>query len=199
MPVNIAAIILAAGRSQRMGTQKLLLPWAKQTVIGHIADQIIAAGINKIVAVVGADRDAVTDALAGRDLILVENPNPDGDMLSSIRCGLQALSPECSAALIALGDQPGIQADFVSQLLRFYGDSNGAIVAPIAAGKRGHPVILPSRYFAEVLEHFDGVGLQGLLQVHSHDVRLLAVSNASELADMDYPQDYERFRRDLKG
>src|SRR5262249_42153970 len=154
--------------------------------------------INRIVVVISADCNAVAEALTGRDLTLIENPNPDGDMLSSIRCGLQALPPEYNAALIALGDQPGIQATLVSQLLRFYDDSNGAIVAPTAAGKRGHPLILPSRYFAEVLEQFDGVGLQGLLQAHPDDVRLLAVSDEFQLADMDSPEDYERARRNIQ-
>src|SRR5262249_6598992 len=99
----IAAIVLAAGRSRRMGTQKLLLPWSGQTVIGHIVDQVLAAGLNQVCVVVGADREAVSQALGNRPVTLITNPDPDAEMLSSVRCGIQSLPMECDAAMIVLG------------------------------------------------------------------------------------------------
>jgi molybdenum cofactor cytidylyltransferase len=197
--VNIAAIILAAGRSRRMGTQKLLLPLAGQTVIGHIFDQVVGAGVGHIYVVASVDRQAVTEVLGGHDFTLVENPNPDGDMLSSIRCGLRALPANIDAALICLGDQPGIQTALVVQLLRLYEQSKCGIALPIASGKRGHPVMLSSKYFGEVLADFDDVGLQGLLQAHPDDICFLAVDDPDQLSDMDYPPDYERAIRNLGG
>jgi molybdenum cofactor cytidylyltransferase len=188
----IGAIVLAAGRSRRMGTQKLLLPWAGQTVIGHIVDAVLAAGLNHVFIVVGADRDAVSQALAGRPVSLVTNPDPDAEMLSSVRCGLRALPTECKAAMIVLGDQPGIRTTLLATLLAEQQQSESAIVTPIHKEKRGHPLIISSRYFDEVLHCFDGVGLAGLLAAHPEAIRRVNLSDAAMLSDMDYPQDYER-------
>jgi molybdenum cofactor cytidylyltransferase len=199
MSVTTAAVVLAAGRSRRMGTQKLVLPLLNKPVIAHIVDQIVAAGIESLYVVVGADRPAVVQALAGRKVHFVENPDHDGDMLSSIRCGLRALSPQCGAALIILGDQPGIHSALVTRLLRLHGDSdsgrNRGISVPIYAGKRGHPILIDAKYFPEVLSGYDGVGLQGLLDAHASEVRILEVDSAEILADMDNPGDYQRHLR----
>jgi molybdenum cofactor cytidylyltransferase len=190
--VNIAAIILAAGRSRRMGTQKLLLPWAGQTVIGHIFQQVVGAGIDNVLIVASVDRQAIAATLAGKKFELVENPNPDGDMLSSIRCGLRALPAKCDAALIVLGDQPGIRSPLVTQLLSIYMQFQRGIVLPMAAEKRGHQVVLSAKYFAEVLANFDGTGLHGLLDAHADDIEILSLNDAAQLADIDYPPDYQR-------
>ena len=86
----ICAIVLAAGCSRRMGSQKLLLPFAGKTVIAHIVDEVRSSPVSEILVVLGKDNEAVTAALAGRTWIAVVNPEPEGDMLSSVRCGLRA-------------------------------------------------------------------------------------------------------------
>lgn len=188
----IGAIVLAAGRSRRMGTQKLLLPWAGQTVIGHIVDQVLAAGLNHVWVVVGADREAVSHALSGRPLTLVTNPDPDAEMLSSVRCGLKALPPECEAAAIVLGDQPGIQVTLIATLIAEYHRTKAAIVTPIHKETGGHPLILSSRMFDEVLNNFDGIGLKGLLASHANAIHQVELSDPALLLDIDHPQDYQR-------
>jgi molybdenum cofactor cytidylyltransferase len=188
----IGAIVLAAGRSRRMGTQKLLLPWAGQTVIGHIVDQVLAAGVNQVWVVVGADREAVSKALENRLVKLVTNPDPDAEMLSSVRCGLRALSPECEAAMIVLGDQPGILTSLISTLIAKFQQTKGGIITPIHNEKGGHPLIISSQYFHEVLHCFEGIGLAGLLAAHAEAVHQVQQSDAAVLLDIDYPQDYEQ-------
>ncbi|HEV8290798.1 MAG TPA: NTP transferase domain-containing protein, partial [Tepidisphaeraceae bacterium] len=95
----ICAIILAAGKSLRTGTQKLLLPFANQTVIGHVADQVIKSAIRQVLVVTAEQSEAIAAALKGKRLSIVINPDFEGDMLSSIRCGLRAL-PGCDAVMI---------------------------------------------------------------------------------------------------
>lgn len=192
MNETIGAIVLAAGRSRRMGTQKLLLPWAGQTVIGHIVDQVLAAGLGHVVVVVGADREAVSQALASQLVTLVTNPDPDAEMLSSVRCGLRALPPECEAAMVVLGDQPGIRAVEIAKLIAKYEGTKADIVTPIHKEKRGHPVIVSSRLFGEVLSSFDGIGLAGLLAAHADAIHRVQLSDPASLLDMDSPQDYQR-------
>ncbi|HEY2827775.1 MAG TPA: nucleotidyltransferase family protein [Pirellulales bacterium] len=193
--MSIAAIILAAGRSRRMGTQKLLLPWDGKTIIEYIVDQISAAGLNPIVVVIGgdaaADTSAITQVLASRQVVLVHNPDRDAEMLTSVRCGLSALPTDCHAALIALGDQPTIRTGLIQQLVEAYESSGHGIVMPAFLGKRGHPTILSAGYFREVLTQYDGVGLRGLLDAHPKDVHEFSVSNPDVLADMDYPDEYQ--------
>jgi len=191
---DISAILLAAGRSRRMGTQKLLLPFAGTTVVRHVAKQVrAAAGLGPVVAVVGgADASDVAAALARLNLTIVENPDPDGDMLSSLRCGLRALPGECAAAVVALGDQVAVRAAVIDALIASRAAGRGGIIVPAHAGRRGHPVLIPRPYFPELLAGYDGVGLRGLLAAHAHDVYELAVADPGVLADVDTPDDYRR-------
>ena len=91
----ICAIVLAAGRSQRMGTQKLVLPFAGSTVVARVVDAFLGAPVDTVVVVIRADDAQVRAALTDRCLLFVENPDPAGDMLSSVRCGLRALPVNC--------------------------------------------------------------------------------------------------------
>ncbi len=188
----IGAIVLAAGQSRRMGTQKLLLSFAGQTVIGHVIDQLSAAAIANIFVVVSSDGSAIAQVLSGRPVKLVENPEPDSEMLSSVRCGLRALPSDCEAALIAVGDQPAITSSLVRKVVDAYQSSGRGIVVPVAGGKRGHPTILAARYFGEIVQGFDGVGLRGLLLAHSDDVQEVETDDPALLADIDLPEDYLR-------
>ena len=103
-----------------MGTQKLLLPFHGRTVIEQVVDAILAAGIGQVFVVVGQDGAQIAQALAGRAVHLVANPDAAGDMLSSVRCGWRALPAECAAVLVALGDQPMVGAALIRQVLRAY-------------------------------------------------------------------------------
>jgi molybdenum cofactor cytidylyltransferase len=189
---KIDAIVLAAGQSKRMGKQKLLLPFAGQTVIGHIVDQVLAGGVRSAVAVVARNEQAVRAALTDRSVIFTENPDPEGDMLSSVRAGLRALPAATSAALIVLGDQPSIDSGLVRSLLNAHPSSGRGIVAPVFRGQRGHPMLVAAQYFDELLHNHDGVGMRGLLAAHTDDLFELPVSDERVLTDMDYPQDYHR-------
>jgi molybdenum cofactor cytidylyltransferase len=190
----ICAVILAAGQSRRMGSQKLLLPFAGQTVVGHIADQVLATPIELAVVVTGCDDAAIRLTLAGKRLTFVVNPDATGEMLGSVRCGLRALPAECTAALVVLGDQPTIRVELIADLIRTHASTGAKIVAPSCRGRRGHPLLFSKGYFAEILTQHDGVGLRGLLQAHSGDVVELEVADPTVLADMDSPEDYERER-----
>jgi len=192
------AIVLAAGRSARMGTQKVLLPLGGAPVIALIVDRLGRASIDRILVVIGHDSDRVVEALRGRPVTIVVNPDPGAGMLSSVRCGLRALPPGCEAVLVVLGDQPRISPEVVDAMLRAHEEeSAGAavkkgIVVPIHGGRRGHPILFSARYRDEVLERFDGVGLRGLLAAHPDEVLELEVADASVLSDMDTPEDYRR-------
>ena len=189
----IAAIIPAAGQSRRMGAQKQLLPWAGTTVIGHIVDELLRSEIDEVCVVVGHQSDQITQALAGRNVRLVLNPDyRRTEMLSSVCCGLRALPPACVAVLVALGDQPAITAELVNTMLRAYATSGKGIVVPTHDGKRGHPLLFARRYCEELQIGYDQVGLRGLLAAHGEELLELSVASSAVLCDLDSRADYLR-------
>jgi molybdenum cofactor cytidylyltransferase len=188
----VFAIVLAAGRSRRMGVQKLLLPVGGKPMVAHVVDAVLAGPVDGAIVVVGQEGQTVADAVAGRRVRFVTNPDADGEMLGSVRCGLRALPQEIEAALIATGDQPGITSDLVIALVRAFRASGRGIVVPVHGGRRGHPLLVAARYRAEILTRYDGTGLRGLLRAHPEDVLEVEVSARSVLEDVDCPADYER-------
>ena len=190
----ICAIVLAAGRSRRMGAQKLLLPFGRQTVVEHIVDQLSKASeVSHIVVVTGADGQAVSGALSGRRLILVKNPEFDSEMLESVRYGLAALPDRCGAMLIVLGDQPAIRSQWIEELAEIYRQHEGKkIIVPVHDGHRGHPMLIPMRFREELLKRYEDTGIRGLLDTHAGEVVRVQWGNEAVLADMDYPEDYQR-------
>jgi len=195
----ICAVVLAAGQSQRMGVQKLLLPFGRSTVIGHIADQLVESVVGAVYVVVGSDRAAIADALSGRPVAIIENPQPDSEMLHSVRCGLRALPPVCRAVLVALGDQPGITPGLVNALVAAFDSSDKGIVVPTHGGRRGHPLLFSIRQRERILSSYHEVGLRGLLCEHPDEVLEVPVAWPAAISDMDCSEDYRRELRRWRG
>jgi molybdenum cofactor cytidylyltransferase len=188
----ICAVVLAAGLSSRMGVQKLLLPFSGKTVIGHIVDQLLASTIGEVHVVVGHQAERISAELSGRAVTIVNNPNYESGMLSSVRCGLRSLPEECRAVMVVLGDQPSITTKLINKMLRSFAATEKSILVPLNESRRGHPVLFSRQYRDEILTHFNDVGLRGLLHKHPEEVFELTVSTDSVLYDMDYPEDYRR-------
>lgn len=195
----IRAVVLAAGRSQRMGADKLLLPWKGGVVIAGIVYELLAGGVSSILVVGRENNLALRRAVGGGPVGYVANPDETSDMLGSLRCGLRALPPECATALVALGDQPGISAALVSLLIQARERTNAGIVLPIHAGHRGHPVLIQRRYFGELLNDYDGVGLRGFLGVHANEIHAVEVADRESLRDMDTPEEYADLLKRQRG
>lgn len=190
----IAAIILAAGQSRRMGTQKLLLPIQGQPMIAHITDQVLRSAVEHTIIVINAD-PRIPTALAGRPVHFTTNPDSNGDMLSSIRCGLRTLPAACDAVLLVLGDQPGILPEIINPLIAAFGQTPHTILVPTFAGQRGHPLLFSTCHCDEVLTSFGDEGLRGLLRAHADQLREFPLPHGEILTDIDRPEDYERHGR----
>jgi molybdenum cofactor cytidylyltransferase len=189
----ICALILAAGRGQRMGTHKLLLPFGNSTVIASVFDAFFeSAAVDAIWVVVRAGEAGIRTALVGRPVHLVENPDPQADMLSSVRCGVRALPPEAETILVSPGDQPSLSAQTVRELVALFRHKRATILVPVYQGQRGHPLVLTARFRQEILTSYDGVGLRGLLQAHASEVLEWSASDPAVLQDIDTPEDYHR-------
>ncbi|MHC4067252.1 MAG: nucleotidyltransferase family protein, partial [Planctomycetota bacterium] len=194
----ICAVVTAAGRSRRMGTQKLLLPFGGTTVIGHVVDELLRSVLDEVYVVVGHQPERITAELSGRAVSIVTNTDYDRGMLSSVRCGLGALKPECEVILVALGDQPAVTAELVDAMAESFATVKQRIVVPVHRGRRGHPLLFSAEYRQEILTGHDDLGLRGLLCAHPDDVFELPVPSAGVLSDIDCPEDYRRQRASLE-
>jgi len=189
----ISAVVLAAGRSQRMGQPKMALHWGDTTVIGRVVQVLSQAGLSDILVVTGGASEAVQAALQDSVARLVHNPAyAAGEMLSSLQVGLAGLQENCEAALVALGDQPQIQAQVVAGLLARYRSSRSVLVVPSYQMRRGHPWIVGRSLWPDIQALSPPQTLRDLLQANAGQIEYLAVDTDSILADLDTPDDYQR-------
>ena len=139
--MTVCAIVLAAGRSRRMGAQKLLLPYGGTTVIGRIVGQVVQSAIDETYVVVGRDAPKIEEALESFSVQLVQpvhpvhsvhNPDPNSSMLESVRCGLRALPTGCDAVMVVLGDQPAISTALPAAMHEKFPRSDSGIAADIS-------------------------------------------------------------------
>jgi molybdenum cofactor cytidylyltransferase len=186
----IWAFVLAAGESLRMGTQKLLLPFGETTVIETIVRTALDSSVDETMVVLGADREKVRNVLQSYPLTFAVNENYRSGMLSSVQAGFEALPGGAEAAVVMLGDQPGIAPEVVDGLVRGYRESGRGIVVPVHGGRRGHPVLIEAGYRSEILGLDPAIGLKQLVRAHAEDVLEVPAESASVLKDMDRPWDY---------
>ncbi len=177
-----------------MGTQKLLLPLRGKTVIACVVDAVLQSGVQQTLVVAGADRERIAGALVGRSVAFVTNPEPESEMLDSLRCGLRALPRECTAFLVVLGDQPSVTAELIARLIAAGRRTTRGIVVPTWMGQRGHPVLVHARFREAILGDFDAVGLRGLLCAHPAEIEEMPAPSATIMEDLDTPSDYARER-----
>lgn len=192
----IAAVVLAAGMSTRMGQTKTLLPWADgRTIIEHIVDQLVKARIDHIVVVTGHQARELKSVLKPLDVDIVHNKGyKTGEMLSSLKVGLEALPSRMSAAMMVLGDQPRLQPKVIYQLLTAYAEGKSDLIVPSYQMRRGHPVLIGRRYWPEILSLPQTGALRDVMNAHNNRIAYVDVDTDSVLRDVDTPQDYEQER-----
>jgi len=196
----IAAIILAAGESKRMGQPKMLLPWGEATVLEHVLSVFAEAGIEDIVVVVGALRDRLEAVVSGCEkrfpVRSVYNENFEkGEMLSSLQCGLRDLSGRTiGAALIGLGDQPQVQKRSVQLICNEYRERKPDLIVPSFQMRRGHPWLAARPLWNELLEMTPPESPRNFLNRHAGEIRYLNVDTPNILSDLDTPEDYRAAR-----
>lgn len=192
---RIAAVVLAAGLSSRMGQSKALLPWGEnQTVIEQILGQLQQINLEQILVVTGHLAEQVQ--AKAMDVAAVHNLHyATGEMLSSLKVGLLAQAETTDAVLVVLADQPRLQTDIVRQLVQAFEDGKGEIVAPRYQGERGHPMLISRRYWDEILALPAGGAPRDVIQKQRDRLNFVDVETDSVLSDIDTPEDYERERQ----
>lgn len=185
---RIAAVVLAAGRSTRMGGDKLRLPWRGRTILEWVLDA--ACALPHVILVGGPPGlDALSAQVARVSCSLQDRLPGQAD---SLQAGIRALPPGVDGAMVLLGDMPLITRELVEKLASAF--RPGRFLAPRCNGRRGNPVIIPSDWFARVLELEGDTGARPLLARPDAPVDFLDVDDPAILADVDTPDDYARLK-----
>lgn len=190
----VAAIVLAAGGSVRMGQPKQLLAIGGRPMVRRVAEAACGTGLAQVVVVVGADAAAVAQALAGLPVTIVVNEAWANGLSTSVRVGIRSLRPEIQAALIVLADQPALTPDLLETLVVRYRATGAPIVAPFFQGRRGNPVLFDRTLFPELLAVEGDQGGRALLGRYGQQMERVDVNDAAVTMDVDTRQDYESVR-----
>jgi molybdenum cofactor cytidylyltransferase len=198
---RIAAIVLAAGRSTRMGgTNKLLAEIGGRPLVRIAAEEALASQAHSVIAVTGHQRDKVEAALAGLDVTLVHNPDFAEGLSTSVKAGVAAAPDDVDGVIVCLGDMPQVNAPLIDKLLAAFDPEKGAlVVVPAINGKRGNPVVWSRRFFPELTALQGDAGARHLIASVPEAVVEVPLSGTAALVDVDTPEALEAVKAEIEG
>lgn len=183
----VVAILLAAGRSTRMGSPKLLLRVAGKPLLEHALESLEASRVGQIVVVLGHEARRIRNEVSFGEALVVENPRYVEGLSTSIREGLRAADPSATAYLFALADQPFVSHETINTILRRWEDDGASIVIPTFRGHRGNPVLIDRRLASHIERVTGDVGFRALFDAHAGEIREVAVDDPGVRFDVDTP------------
>jgi molybdenum cofactor cytidylyltransferase len=197
---GIAAIVLAAGQSRRMGTiNKLTIDIDGKPMLRRVVEAVIASAAKPVVVVTGHERQQVEAALAGLAVQVVFNPDYAAGLSTSLKRGLTSLPATVAGAVICLGDMPLVSAHELDQLVAAFNPVEGrAIVVPTRRGKRGNPVVIGKSFFAELAGIGGDIGARDVIAAHPEQVTEVEMEGDGVLTDIDTPQALAKLARTAK-
>ena len=191
---DIAAVVLAAGMSTRMGRLKQLLPFGPDdTPLIVLVARRVRARIERVIVVLGHGAGEISPLLRDCDVEVVINEHYRRGMVTSVQCGIRAAG-DARGYLICLGDQPGVSEGALSLIVREAQQLRRGIAVPVCAGRRGHPIYLTHHFRAEILELPHDVGLNTVTGRYGEVTRQIPVADDGVLIDVDTPRDYQASR-----
>lgn len=195
----IAAIVLAAGESRRMGTMnKLLLPIAGVPLLRRVIETLSASPLQEIVVVVGHEHEQLEPLLDGLDVRRTINANYQTGQMSSVHAGLAALRSVCDGVMVCLGDQPLLTSEDVVRLIEAFGDiGTRSILVPTYRRRRGNPVIVSYAHRAQILSGGRQLGCRHLIDRNPGLVATLEMDTDHVIVDLDTQEDYHAIQKRL--
>ncbi len=192
--VSIAGLILAAGKSQRMGRSKLMLDYQGQTFLEHLYEEARDSALSTVKIVLGPNADQIQlqfPDLAGNWIV---NPDYEKGQISSIQHGLTGVMQDpLDGVMLLLIDHPLVDRQLINQLIDSFKETHSPIVLPSYGHRRGHPVIFSQALFDELLSAPLDQGASAVVRRHENEIFHVAVGNPGVLVDIDTPEDYERY------
>jgi molybdenum cofactor cytidylyltransferase len=196
---HVEAVVLAAGRSRRMGRPKQLLPLPGGTSVIERVVSNVAPHVERVIVVVGHLPGQVGALAARRGADIAVNSDVDLGMLASVQSGIRSLSAQATGVLLCLGDQPEVEGTSIAQVLQAANTYD--IVIPTYHGRGGHPVFITRSFFGEILDLSSDTndGLRTVVRGHPEQTHEIEVAREEVLRDMDTPVDYHNTWKRLEG
>lgn len=195
-PAPLWGVVPAAGRSSRMGSPKPLLDADGPTFVARVAGSLLHGGCEGVVVVVREDPGPVAAAARQAGARVAVNPDPDhpelGGPVSSVRAALDALPDEAAGIVLLPVDHPLVSSDTVARLIEVFRSEEAPVVSPVAAGRRGHPVVVSATLFAELREAGLTEGVRTVLARHADATVEVGVADRGIHKDLDTLADYRR-------
>lgn len=189
--MKTAGVVVTAGLSSRMGAFKPLLEIGEKTVILHVLDRLIDAGVAPIAVVTGFQRERLEEHLKDKKVRFIHNPRfRETQMLDSLLLGLEAVEEVCDRILITPGDVPLVKAGTVRKILRHRGD----FVRPVYKDQPGHPVLLQAELIPFIKTYDGEGGLNGAVEASGAEIAEVSVTDAGITMDCDTPADFEKLK-----
>ena len=200
-PRRVAAVVLAAGRSTRMGgPNKLLADIARRPLVRIAAEEALASRAKPVIVVTGHQREQVEKALAGLPVELVHNPDFADGLGTSVRAGIAAVPADADGAIVCLGDMPQVDAGLIDRLIAAFDPDQGALVVmPTFEGRRGNPVLWSRRFFPDLTAIEGDVGARHLIGRYSEAVVEVPLEGKAALVDVDTPEALVGVRAEIEG
>jgi molybdenum cofactor cytidylyltransferase len=198
---QIAAVVLAAGRSTRMrGPNKLIAELGGKPLVRIVVEQALASRASPVIVVTGHDRERVEAALSGLTVRLVHNADFAAGLGTSLRAGIAAVPGEADGAIVCLGDMPAVDAALIDRLIDAFDPEKGALaIVPTIEGQRGNPVLWARRFFPDLMAIEGDVGARHLIARYGEAVAEIPVSGKSALLDVDTPEALIALEAELEG
>jgi molybdenum cofactor cytidylyltransferase len=197
---RVAAIVLAAGRSTRMGgPNKLLETISGRPLVRIAVEQALASQARPVIVVTGHERERAMAALKGLRVTFVHNPDFAEGLSTSVKAGIAAVPDDVDGAVVCLGDMPQVDAALIDRLIAAFDPERGALVAvPTSAGKRGNPVLWSRRFFPDLASLDGDVGGRNLIASYQEAVVEVPVTGESALVDVDTPDALKAVRAEIE-
>jgi molybdenum cofactor cytidylyltransferase len=197
---RLAAILLAAGRSTRMGgPNKLIAEISGRPLVRIAAEELLASRARPVIVVTGHQRDRVAAAIKGLDVMLVHNPDYAEGLSTSLKAGVAAVPADADGAIVCLADMPQVDAGLIERLLGAFDPEKGAlIVMPTTDGKRGNPMVWSRRFFPELTAIDGDVGARNLIAQYPEAVAEVPVTGKAALVDVDTPDALIAVREEIE-
>lgn len=187
-----SVIILAAGSSQRLQENKLLLPLAGSTILHQVIDRFMQCAPSEIIVVTGKYDASIREALKNRPCKIVHNPDHALGMSTSVRRGFSAVATNSDAVFITPGDLPLFQVDTLHRLLQNFSDN---IIIPVYDNQKGHPVLVNRSLVEWCLSHNEDKILYKAIEFFAESVKKINTTDPGILQDIDSWEDYERLKQ----
>jgi molybdenum cofactor cytidylyltransferase len=197
---RVAAVVLAAGRSTRMGAvNKLIAEIGGKPLVRIAAEQALASHAKPVIVVTGHERERVEAALKGLAVRIVHNPDYADGLGGSLRAGIAAVPKEADGAIICLGDMPQVSSALIDKLIAAFDPERGALVVmPSIDGRRGNPVLWARRFFNDLMQIHGDIGARHLIGSYAEAVVEIPVADDAALIDVDTPESLSAVKAEIE-